>query len=128
MSDQDSSSRRFARVDLRARVQLTSIDPERDRDTGIPTLWDSEELCDSISEGGLFIRTADPPSTGRRVLLQIHLPGGGSVETVGRVAWTRLSVDGPCEAGVGVEFVAAAGNAKRALAAFLSRARRAPSA
>ena len=121
--DGGARNRRFARVDLAARVQLTSIDPERDPETGVPTLWDADELCETLSEGGAFIRTLDPPAQGRRVLLQIHLPSGESVETVGRVAWTRVPLRGTRGAGVGVEFVAPDGEVRRALSRLVSRGR-----
>jgi hypothetical protein len=127
MHMKDGRNRRFERVDLRARVQLTSLDPERDPHTGVPTLWESDELCETLSVGGAFISTLDPPARGRRVLLQIHLPTGEAVETVGRVAWTRVPLRGAREAGVGVEFVAPGNDAQRALSRFLSRARSAPS-
>jgi hypothetical protein len=123
MNSEDGRNRRFERVDLRARVQLTSLDPQRDPLTGVPTLWESDELCETLSLGGAFIRTLDPPAKGRRLLLQIHLPSGESVERVGRVAWTRVSVGGAREAGVGVEFVAPDGDAQGALSRFLALAR-----
>jgi hypothetical protein len=123
MNENDSRSRRFERVDLRARVRLTSLDPERDPQTGVPTLWESDELCETLSLGGAFIRSDDPPAKGRRVLLHIHLPSGESVETVGRVAWTRVPLRGAREPGVGVEFVAPDTQAQGALARFLERAR-----
>ena len=123
MSKNEARNRRFERVDLSARVQLTSLGPERDPKTGVPTLWESDELCETLSVGGAFVRTLDPPAKGHRVLLQIHLPGGESVETVGRVAWTRVPLRGSRDPGVGIEFVAPGGNARSALARFLSRTR-----
>jgi hypothetical protein len=123
MSNEGARSRRFERVDLCARVEFSSLDPERDPRTGIPTLWESDELCETLSVGGAFIRTADPPAKGRRLLLQIHLPGGESVEAVGRVAWTRVPLRGRRESGVGVEFIASGGEARRTLSRFVARAR-----
>ncbi len=126
MSTDGSRNRRFERVDLRARVQLSSISPERDPETGVPTLWESDELCETLSVGGAFIRTFDPPAKGHRVLLQIHLPGGESIETVGRVAWTRVPLGGAREPGVGVEFVTPSGEARDVIARFLAGARSLP--
>jgi len=123
----EDRNRRFERIDLRARVQLTSLDPERDPATGMPTLWESDEMCETLSVGGAFIRTPDPPGKGRRLLLQIHLPSGESVETVARVAWTRVPLGGNRDAGIGIEFVAPAGEARHALSEFLARARNATS-
>jgi hypothetical protein len=124
MGSEDRRGRRYERVALRARVQLTSLDPERDPETGVPTLWESDELCETLSVGGAFIRSEDPPAKGRRVLLQIQLPSGESVETLGRVAWTRVPLGGARKPGVGVEFVAPDGDAQRALSRFLDAARR----
>lgn len=126
MTTDPSRNRRFERVELRARVQLTSIDPERDPETGVPTLWESDELCETLSVGGAFIRTADPPAKGRRILLQIHLPSGESVETTGRVAWTRVPLGGARESGVGIEFVPTDGETRGTLERFLSQARVVP--
>jgi Tfp pilus assembly protein PilZ len=124
MSRDDAHNRRFERVDLRARVQLTSLDPERDPATGVPTTWDTDDLCETLSVGGAFVRTDDPPAKGRRVLLQIHLPSGESIETEGRVAWTRVPLRaGTKDPGVGIEFVAPTGDARKTLERFVTRVR-----
>ncbi|HEY8121060.1 MAG TPA: PilZ domain-containing protein [Myxococcota bacterium] len=123
MSLDETRNRRFERIELKARVQISSLDPERDPTTGMPTLWETDELCETISAGGAFIRTLDPPSKGRRLLLQIHLPSGESVQTEGRVAWTCVPLDGVRDAGLGVEFVAPSGAANGALQRFLQRSR-----
>lgn len=99
--------RRHARVDLRARARVSSIDPERDG-SGALCFHESDELCENLSLGGAFIHTPDPPAQGRRVLLQIHLPDGAALEAVGRVAWTQraLGASGePHAIGVGIEFL-----------------------
>jgi Tfp pilus assembly protein PilZ len=99
--------RRHARIDLRALARVSSIDPERDG-SGALCFHESEELCENLSVGGAFIHSADPPARGRRVLLQIHLPDGASVEAVGRVAWAQRELGGPGEphaSGAGIEFL-----------------------
>lgn len=123
MSDAGARSRRFERIDLRARVQLTSIAPERDPESGLPTSWESDETCETLSVGGAFIRTVDPPGKGHRVLLQIHLPDGEPIETIGRVAWTRVPLGGARAPGVGVEFVAPSREARGRIERFLAGAR-----
>jgi Tfp pilus assembly protein PilZ len=125
MTEVGERNRRFERVALRARVQLRSLEPTPDPESGVPTLWDTDEFCETLSVGGAFIRSADPPAKGQRLLLQIHLPGGSSVETLGRVAWTRIPLRGARGAGVGVEFVAPSGEARGALERFLGQARKA---
>jgi Tfp pilus assembly protein PilZ len=115
-------ARRFARVEIRARVQVSSLEPQLDPETGVPISWESDELCATLSVGGAFIHTADPPPRGNRLLLQIHLPSGESIETVGRVAWARYPLSGTREPGVGIEFVAPTGEARGALERLLSGA------
>ncbi len=60
------------------------------------------------------------------MLLQIHLPGGESVEAVGRVAWRKRVLGEPggpaADAGAGIEFVASTHEARSALARYLARA------
>jgi hypothetical protein len=123
----DSRNRRHARFPLEAQIRVTSIDAERDPETGRTWFHESSELCTSLSVGGAFIRTLDPPAPGRRLLLQIHLPGGESVEAVGRVAWRKRVIGEPAaapgDAGAGVEFVASSLDAQSALARYLARAR-----
>ncbi|MBM4383369.1 MAG: PilZ domain-containing protein [Deltaproteobacteria bacterium] len=125
MSD-TQPTRRFARVDLEARVQVTSLEPLRDPATGVPVSWDTDELCATLSVGGAFIPTADPPPPGNRLLLQIHLPSGESIETVGRVAWTRYPLGEAHQPGVGVEFVTPTGEARGALERLLVAAQKNP--
>lgn len=126
MHSGESSNRRFERVDLRARVQVSSIDPERDPRTGAASYRDADELCATLSRGGAFIHSADPPAPGHRLLLQLHLPDGESVEAIARVAWRRVPLGASREGGVGVEFVAASGEAQGALDRFLATARALP--
>lgn len=101
-------SRRHLRVDVRAQARVSSIDAERDAASGAICFRESDELCANLSVGGAFIHTSDPPPMGRRVLLQIELPGGASVEALGRVAWTQRAIGASGESaavGAGIEFV-----------------------
>jgi hypothetical protein len=99
--------RRHPRIALRIPVELSTIDPERDPRTGEPYFRETRELCGNLSPGGMFIASADPPGTGRRLLLRIHRPDGlPPIETVARVAWRQIEAPvGPNEPGVGVEFL-----------------------
>jgi Tfp pilus assembly protein PilZ len=122
------SSRRYARVDVRAQARVSSIDAERDAASGALCFRESDELCATLSVGGAFIHTDDPPAPGRRVLLQIALPGGASVEAVGRVAWTQRPVGtrgeaGPA-AGAGIEFVSDDQETRGVIARYLEALRR----
>ena len=101
-----------------------TIDPEPDPRTGRPFFRASRELCANISEGGVCIRTTDPLSPGRRVLVQIDLPQGEAIEAVGRIAWSRaiLGAEGRVTgSGVGVEFLGGATDQLAALDDFLTR-------
>lgn len=105
MAHQSSTPRRFGIV---APVRVVSIDPETDPKTGERIFRASGEVCANLSRGGAFIRTSDAVEPGRRLLVQIHLPGG-AVEAVGRVAWSKrtLSPEGSVDSGMGVEFLGA---------------------
>ena len=78
--------------------------------TNIPNRTkDAREYVANLSRGGAFIRTNDPPSPGRRVLVQIHVPDAEPIETIGRIAWSRkvLTPNGESQdGGAGVEFLA----------------------
>jgi len=124
MEESPSKKRRYRRVPLNLPVHVFSIDPETDRRTGKPVFRNSHEVCANLSRGGACIRTSDPLSPGRRVLLELELPGGECLETLGRVAWSRLGVapGGNLEAGCGVEFLGASAQQRARLDALLERA------
>lgn len=108
MEDSFEKARRFPRVSVRVPVRVSTIDPEKDPRTGRLYFRASHELCSNLSEGGAFIHTPDPPEPGRRLLVEIHVPHHGPVETIGRVAWARkvIGAEGALDdSGVGVEFL-----------------------
>jgi len=124
MNDQNPPQRRFERVSVEMSVRLSTIDPEPDPRTGRPFFRASRELCANLSKGGAYIRTGEPLSPGRRVLVEIELPQGGAIEAVGRVAWSRkiLGTQGKVEgSGVGVEFVGGAPGKRDPLNGLLER-------
>jgi Tfp pilus assembly protein PilZ len=123
MSEANVPQRRFQRIPVQMSVRLSTIDPEPDPRTGRPFFRASREVCANLSEGGAFIRTNEPVSPGRRVLVEITPPGGRTIEAVGRVAWSRaiLSPEGRVEgSGLGVEFLDG-GERGRPLRVFLRR-------
>lgn len=108
MMDSFAKARRFPRVPVKVPVRVSTIDPETDPHTGRSYFRASHEVCSNLSEGGAFIHTLDPPEPGRRLLVEIHVPHRGPIETIGRVAWARrvLGAEGMLEgSGVGVEFL-----------------------
>lgn len=116
--------RRHRRVRAALPVRVSTIEAERDPWTGRSFFRASQETCADLSRGGVFVRTTELLEAGRRVLLELQLPDGAQVETIGRVAWTRrsLSPDQPMpDSGVGVEFLGGAALQLTALEEYLSR-------
>jgi len=117
--------RRHRRIPASIPVRISTIEPERDPWTGRRYFRASQETCANVSRGGAFVRTVELLDPGRRVLLEMELPGGGHVEAIGRVAWTKRSLtSGAPElgTGVGVEFLGAESDELEALEHYLSEA------
>jgi len=110
MSDCDSTQK-HPRLAVAMRARISTIDPETDPWTGKTFFRTSQETCANVSKGGAFVATAESIPPGRRVLLELEIPGGRQVQTVGRVAWTRtpLAPSAPPgsrhQVGIGVEFL-----------------------
>lgn len=103
MTDPFAQHRRHRRVAVHVPVRVSTIDPETDPVTGRPYFRDTREYAANVSRGGAFIQTNDPPQAGRRVLVQIHLPEGDSIEAVGRVAWSRRVLHTAADLAAGAE-------------------------
>ncbi len=106
--DHHSGRRRHKRVEAMLPVRISTIEPERDPWTGRPFFRASQETCANVSRGGAFVRTAEPLTPGRRLLVEIELPDGRPLEAIGRVAWTRrvlAPLERDSEAGIGIEFL-----------------------
>ncbi len=101
--------RRHERVPVRAPVRISTIDPETDRFTGRSFFRASREWCANVSRGGIYVRTTEPYAPGRRLLLEMTLPSGESVEAAGRVKWSTRVIGAAATAdanvGVGIEFL-----------------------
>jgi hypothetical protein len=97
--------RRHRRVPVSATVRLSTIDPETDPYTGRPFFRAWEDRCLDVSRGGLRLRTHEGVSAGRRVLLEMELPGGPSFEAVARIAWTGAPARAADPIEVGIEFL-----------------------
>lgn len=122
MFEDRNKQRRHRRIAVHMPVRISTIDPETDPRTGRPYFRATREYCANLSRGGAFIRTSDPLSPGRRVLVEIHMPEGEPVEAIGRVAWSKtvLTASGdPEDSGVGVEFLGSSGDRLTALADYL---------
>lgn len=124
MSDQNTSQRRHDRMLASLPVRVSTIEPEQDPITGRPFFRALQETCANVSRGGAFVRTSETLAPGRRVLLELSLPGGGQVETIGRVAWTKRVLSPSAatrESGIGIEFLGGASEHLSALERFLAR-------
>ena len=128
MSESDyDSQRRHRRIEASIDVRISTIEPERDPRTGRPFFRASHERCVNLSRGGAFVRTAEPLREGRRLLVEIHLPNGEPVEAIGRVAWTRRTLEPGASAqvrregaGIGIEFLGGAVDQLSALDDYIS--------
>jgi hypothetical protein len=122
MSDQSKvPGRRHDRVEASIPVKISTIEAERDPWTGRRYFRASEETCANLSRGGAFVRTVELLHPGQRVLLEMDLPTG-SLEAIGRIAWTKRSLTQGAPdfgTGVGVEFLGAESEDLDALARFL---------
>jgi hypothetical protein len=106
-------------------VRISTIEPELDPLTGRRYFRASQERCENLSRGGVFVHTHELLDPGRRVLVELSLPDGGQVEAIGRVAWTQYAMrngssKGP-DCGVGIEFLGGATEQLIALEEFVKR-------
>jgi hypothetical protein len=107
-----------ARTPAALEVEVFSIDPSRDRETG--ELFFSlslDERTENLSRRGLCVRCERPPEIGSRVLLQVRVPQQPPIDVVGLARWTSVAYEpgthgGRAFARVGIELL---GGAPRAL-------------
>ena len=108
-NDPARNRRRHRRVEMRAAIRLSTIDPEIDPHSGRPFFRVCEESCTNVSRGGARVRTREPLAPGRRLLLEMQLPDGGAFEAIARVAWWRpesaAARERAEEMGIGIEFL-----------------------
>ena len=123
--DPARATQRYRRVEVEVGVRISTIDPETDPETGAPYFRTSEETCANVSRGGAYVETSETVSAGRRLLVELDLPSGEALQTVGRVAWTKAQVqtaDGQRRTGMGIEFLEATPEELRRLEEFLDDA------
>jgi hypothetical protein len=124
--DSDSQRRRYERVRADIPVRISTIEPDQDPLTGRTYFRASQERAANVSRGGVFVQTHELIGPGRRVLVELSLPGGGQVEAIGRVAWTQYTMQSKSnaqECGVGIEFLGGASEQLGALEDFVKRGR-----
>jgi len=109
---------------VRLPIRISTIDAETDPESGEAYFRTCEETCLDISRGGAFVTTHEPVVPGRRLLVELELPGGAVVETIGRVAWSRIRLGSPqpeTAPGMGVEFLGGPSEDLAQLDRYLSR-------
>jgi hypothetical protein len=97
-----------ARADVHLQARISTISPQTDPSTGRVYFRASDETCENVSRSGAFVMTLEPILEGQQVLIEIDLPGGHEVSTLGRVCWSRArlpSASDPRHPGFGVEFL-----------------------
>jgi hypothetical protein len=123
--DQDDQRRRqHPRIDAKIPVRISTIEADKDPWSGRPFFRSSQETCSNLSRGGAFVRTGELLEPGRRVLLEISLPNGGQIETIGRVAWTKRTLEPrsqELDTGVGIEFIGGSASQLMALVDYVER-------
>jgi len=115
---------RSRRVSTAVPVRISTVDPERDPDTGKLFFRSSDETTANLSRGGAYVRSWEPLASGRRVVVTIELEDGRELQLVGRVAWTRRELTpaapGQIEAsGYGIEFAGGSSAERAALDGYL---------
>ncbi len=129
-SVQERRQQRHRRMTVHLPVRISTIDPEIDRVTGKPYFRSSDETCHNVSRGGVFVRSPEPVSPGRRLLVELDIPDGPKVQTIGRVAWSRAQLSGSAgesESGFGIEFLGGSPQHLSALERYISRTVQRPS-
>ncbi len=97
------------RFNVRVPVRISTIDPAIDLETGTPYFQTCEEACSNISRGGIFVATTEVIEPGRRLLVEVEIPEGGTLQSIGQVVWRRIGIPGasPSPAarpGIGIRF------------------------
>ncbi len=115
------------RINACVAIRVSSIDPEIDPESGAPFFRVSEEHSSNISSGGAFVTSAEAVTPGRRVLLEIDVPNGSTLQSIAQVIWKREGIVGAVAAlavcpGYGLQFLASHPDQLRELEEFLASA------
>jgi Tfp pilus assembly protein PilZ len=124
---QPQNTQKHRRLNVRLPARISTIDSERDPQSGRTCFRTSDETCHNVSRGGAFVMTEEPVRPGSRLLVELELPSGDSVQTIARVAWSRARLsmqDVESQSGVGIEFLGGAPEQLSALDRYLSSALR----
>jgi len=127
----ETGQQKHRRVNVRVPMRISTVDPDRDPKTGKLYFFTSEEVSANISCGGAFVTTPEDLPMGRRVLVEIDIPNGANIQTLGRVVWKRLApgrqgLSPANRPGVGIEFVGGRHDQMRELDRYINAASRRP--
>lgn len=119
-----SERRRHSRWVSQLPVRVSTIDADVDPRSGRRYFRSFREWSSNLSRGGVFVKTRESLDPGSRLLIEVSLPSGETLEAVGRVAWTRHGCGGAAAAdelgqGVGVKFIGATAEQMVALERYL---------
>ena len=106
--ESERSRRLDARADVNLQARISTVSPQTDPSTGRVYFRASDETCENISRKGAFVMTLEPIREGQQLLIEIDLPSGEEVSTLGRVCWSRAKLPSPSDPrqpGFGVEFL-----------------------
>ncbi len=104
----DRRRREHARADVQLRARISTVSAQTDPTTGRLYFRSSDETCENISRNGAFVMTLEPVLEDQQLLIEIDLPSGHEVSTLGRVCWSRAKLPSPQDPrhpGFGVEFL-----------------------
>ena len=82
-----SDARRHARTRVALHARVASVDPDRNPRTGTAAFRIFEARTVDVSDGGFAISAFEDLGSGRRVLVELTLANGNSIELVGRIVW-----------------------------------------
>ena len=122
---------RHPRFAVDVEVRISTIDAERDPNSGKLFFRSAEETTANMSRGGAFVRSWEPLEAGRRVVVDIDLRDGSHMQLMARVAWTQRQLHANAasqpsspEPGFGIEFEKASAWELDRLDRYLGQVRR----
>jgi Tfp pilus assembly protein PilZ len=98
-------SRRYPRRRVELTARLACLDPDRDERTGGSVYRMMTVRTVDVSDGGMAVQAEEGFGSGRRVVVELDLPDGRTVEVSGRIVWLELPTNGlRSDARMGIEF------------------------
>ncbi len=106
--ESERKRRQHPRATVTLSARISTVSPQTDPSTGKAYFRASSEMCENVSRTGVFVMTLEPILEGQQLLVEIDLPSGHEVSTLGRVCWSRAKLPSnrdPRQPGFGVEFL-----------------------